>query len=151
MNDGILGRPIEILLVEDNPGDVRLTREAMRDAKVVNRLNVVPDGVAALEYLRKENRYADAVRPDVILLDLNLPRMDGRELLAVIKNDENLKRIPVVVLTTSAAEEDVMRAYNLHANCYVTKPVALDQFIDVVKSIDGFWFSIVNLPPNGKT
>ncbi len=151
MNEGTLGRPIEILLVEDNPGDVRLTREAMRDAKVLNRLNVVPDGVAALEYLRKEDRYAGAVRPDVILLDLNLPKMDGRELLAVIKQDDNLKRIPVVVLTTSAAEEDVLRAYNLHANCYVTKPVDLDQFIEVVKSIDSFWFSIVNLPPNGKT
>ncbi|MCB0050193.1 MAG: response regulator [Caldilinea sp.] len=151
MNDGTLGRPIEILLVEDNPGDVRLTQEAMRDAKVLNRLNVVPDGVTALEYLRKESRYANAVRPDVILLDLNLPRMDGRELLAIIKGDDNLKRIPVVVLTTSAAEEDVLRAYNLHANCYVTKPVELDQFIEVVKSIDSFWFSIVNLPPNGET
>jgi len=151
MNDGTLGRPIEILLVEDNPGDVRLTQEAMRDAKVLNRLNVVPDGVTALEYLRKESRYANAVRPDVILLDLNLPRMDGRELLAIIKGDNNLKRIPVVVLTTSAAEEDVLRAYNLHANCYVTKPVELDQFIEVVKSIDSFWFSIVNLPPNGET
>ena len=151
MNDGTLGRPIEILLVEDNPGDVRLTQEAMRDAKVLNRLNVVPDGVTALEYLRKESRYANAVCPDVILLDLNLPRMDGRELLAIIKGDNNLKRIPVVVLTTSAAEEDVLRAYNLHANCYVTKPVELDQFIEVVKSIDSFWFSIVNLPPNGET
>ena len=137
--------------MEDNPGDVRLTQEAMRDAKVLNRLNVVPDGVTALEYLRKESRYANAVRPDVILLDLNLPRMDGRELLAIIKGDDNLKRIPVVVLTTSAAEEDVLRAYNLHANCYVTKPVELDQFIEVVKSIDSFWFSIVNLPPNGET
>ena len=151
MNDGTLGRPIEILLVEDNPGDVRLTQEAMRDAKVLNRLNVVPDGVTALEYLRKESRYANAVRPDVILLDLNLPRMDGRELLAIIKGDDNLKRIPVVVLTTSAAEEDVLRAYNLHANCYVTKPLELDQFIEVVKPIDSFWFSIVNLPPNGET
>jgi len=148
MEKSNLERPIEILLVEDNPGDVRLTIEAMRDAKVLNRLNVVYDGVAALAYLRREGSYAGATPPDVILLDLNLPKMDGREVLAAVKNDEKLKRIPVVVLTTSVAEEDILRAYNLHANCYITKPVDLEQFIAVVRSIDSFWFSIVRLPPN---
>jgi len=141
------GRPIEILLVEDNPGDVRLTREALHDAKVHNNLSVVGDGVEALEFLHRRGQYADAARPDVILLDLNLPRKDGREVLAEIKSDERLRRIPVVVLTTSQAEEDILRAYDLSANCYVTKPVDLDQFIKVVQSIDTFWFSIVVLPP----
>ena len=125
-------RAIEILLVEDNPGDVRLTEEALREGKVWNHLSVVPDGVAALEFLRRRGAYADAPRPDLILLDLNLPKKDGREVLAEIKQDERLRRIPVVILTTSKAEEDVLRTYNLHANCYITKPVDLEQFINVV-------------------
>jgi two-component system, chemotaxis family, response regulator Rcp1 len=140
-------RAIEVLLVEDNPGDVRLTREALKEGKVRNNLHVVPDGVEAIAYLRREGQFADAVRPDLILLDLNLPRMDGREVLATIKSDPDLRNIPVVVLTSSQAEQDIVRAYDLHANCYVTKPVDLDQFITVVKSIEDFWFSIVKLPP----
>ena len=138
--------PINILLVEDNPGDVRLTIEALKEGKVHNQLNVVPDGVEALAYLRQEGKYAESIRPDVILLDLNLPKKDGREVLAEIKADEKLRRIPVVVLTTSKAEEDILRSYALHANCYVTKPVDLDQFIHVVRSIQDFWFSIAKLP-----
>ena len=141
------GRPVEILLVEDNPGDVRLTREALREGKVRNNLSVASDGVEAVAYLRREGEHAHAVRPDLILLDLNLPRMDGREVLAEIKADPSLRNIPVVVLTSSQAEEDIVRAYDLHANCYVTKPVDLDQFIRVVESIEDFWFSIVKLPP----
>lgn len=137
---------IEILLVEDNPGDVRLVQEAMRAAKMRNRMHVVEDGVEAIEFLQRQGRFGDAPRPDLILLDLNLPRKDGREVLAEVKADPNLKRIPVVVLTTSAAEEDVLRAYNLHANCFVTKPVEFDQFMQVVKAIDGFWVSVVTLP-----
>lgn len=140
-------RSIEILLVEDNPGDVRLTEEALKDAKVCNRLAVARDGVEAMEMLRSEDAFSGRSRPDLILLDLNLPRKDGREVLAEIKSDERLKRIPVVVLTTSQAEEDVLKAYNLNANCYVTKPVDLDQFIKVVRSIEDFWFQIVHLPP----
>ena len=140
------GRPIEILLVEDNPGDVRLTREALRDGKVRNVLHVAEDGVEAMAFLRREGRYASAPRPDVILLDLNLPRKDGREVLAEIKADESLRRIPIVVMTTSSAEQDVIRTYDLHANCYITKPVDLDQFIEVVKSIQDFWLTIVKLP-----
>jgi two-component system, chemotaxis family, response regulator Rcp1 len=139
--------PIEVLLVEDNPGDVRLTREALRDGKVHNNLSVAPDGVEALAFLRRQGRYADAPRPDVILLDLNLPKKDGREVLEEIKADPSLARIPVVILTSSEAERDIAQAYALHANCYVTKPVDLDQFITVVKSIENFWFSIVKLPP----
>jgi two-component system, chemotaxis family, response regulator Rcp1 len=139
-------RPVEILLVEDNPGDVRLTREALREGKVRNNLNVAADGVEALEYLRRHGRYADAVRPDLILLDLNLPKKDGREVLQDIKADPALRYIPVVVLTSSQAEQDILRAYDLHANCYVTKPVDLDQFIHVVHSIEDFWFTIVKLP-----
>jgi len=142
------GRPIQILLVEDSPGDVRLTIEALRDAKVLNRLNVVEDGVKAMAFLRREVPYAQAPRPDVILLDLNLPRKDGREVLAEVKNDDDLKSIPVVVLTTSKAEEDVLRSYDLHANCYITKPIDLDQFITVVQAIEVFWFVVVTLPPN---
>jgi two-component system, chemotaxis family, response regulator Rcp1 len=140
-------RPIEILLVEDNPGDVRLTIEALRDGKVHNRMNVARDGVEALAYLRRENSFADSVMPDVILLDLNLPKKNGREVLAEIKADPRLKRIPVVVLTTSKADEDVLASYDLHANCYVNKPVDLEQFMAVVQSIESFWFSIVKLPP----
>jgi two-component system, chemotaxis family, response regulator Rcp1 len=141
------GRPVEILLVEDNPGDVRLTREALREGKVRNNLAVASDGVEAIAYLRKEGPHASAVRPDLILLDLNLPRKDGREVLAEIKADPQLSNIPGVVLTSSQAEEDIVRAYDLHANCYVTKPVDLDQFIRVVESIENFWFTIVKLPP----
>ncbi len=139
-------QPIEILLVEDNPGDVRLTVEALKEAKVHNRLSVVSDGVEALAFLRRTGRYTDAIRPDVILLDLNLPKKDGREVLAEIKADETLRRIPVVILTTSKAEEDILRSYALHANCFITKPVDLDQFIKVVRSIEEFWFTIVRLP-----
>jgi CheY-like chemotaxis protein len=140
-------RPIEILLVEDNPGDVRLTMEALRDAKVHNRVHVAPDGVEALAFLRQEGKHAGAPRPDLILLDLNLPRKDGREVLAEIKADERLKHIPVVILTTSRAEQDILKSYDLHANCYVTKPVDLDQFIAVVRSIEDFWLTVVALPP----
>ncbi len=142
MND----RAIEILLVEDNPGDARLTMEALKDAKVRNHLTHLTDGVAALAYLRQTGPYAQALRPDLILLDLNLPRKDGREVLAEIKGDKLLRRIPVVVLTTSQAEEDVLRVYNLNANCYVTKPMGLDQFLKVVKCIEEFWLEIVKLP-----
>ena len=140
-------RPIDILLVEDSPADVRLTREALKEAKVCNALHVVQDGIAALAFLRKEAPYAGSPRPDLILLDLNLPKKDGREVLAEIKEDENLRRIPVVVLTTSRAEEDVVRTYNLHANAYVTKPVDLAQFLSVVRSLEEFWLAVVTLPP----
>lgn len=140
---------IEILLVEDNPGDVRLTQEALKEGKVFNNLNVVMDGVEAMAYLRREGKYANARLPDIILLDLNLPKMDGREVLAAIKEDEDLKRIPTVVLTTSKADEDVLKVYDLHANCYITKPVDLEQFLSVIKSIKDFWFTVVKLPPNG--
>ena len=143
---GAMIRPVEILLVEDSPTDVLLAQEALEHAKVLNNLHYVPDGVEALNYLRRQPPYADAVVPDLILLDLNLPRKDGREVLAEIKNDEELKRIPVVVLTTSKAEEDIHRAYGLHANCYITKPVDFDQFANVVKAIESFWFTIVTLP-----
>ena len=142
-------RPVEILLVEDNPGDERLTREALKEGKVYNNLHWVKDGVEAMAFLRREGKYANVPRPDIVLLDLNLPRKDGREVLQEVKTDEVLKRIPVVVLTTSKAEEDVLRTYNLHANCYVTKPVDLEKFIVVVKTIDVFWLTIVTLPPNG--
>jgi chemotaxis family two-component system response regulator Rcp1 len=142
-------RPVEILLVEDNPGDERLTREALKEGKVYSNLHWVKDGVEAIQFLRRQGKYAAVPRPDIILLDLNLPKKDGREVLQDIKNDGDLKRIPVVVLTTSKAEEDVLRTYNLHANCYVTKPVDLEKFIVVVKSIDAFWLTVVTLPPNG--
>ena len=138
--------PIEILLVEDSPSDVDLTREALEDTKVHNNLSVVGDGVEALAFLRREGRYADAPYPDLILLDLNLPKKDGREVLAEIKSDPELRRIPVVVLTTSEAEQDIVESYNLYANCYVKKPVDLDAFIQVVRSIDNFWLAIVKLP-----
>ena len=136
----------EILLVEDNPGDVRLTREAMAEANVLNNLHVAADGEQALQFLNREGPYQDAPRPDLILLDLNLPRKDGREVLRVIKSTAELKRIPVVILTTSKADEDIARTYDLHANCYITKPMDLDQFINVVKHIEGFWLGIVALP-----
>ena len=142
-------KPVEILLVEDNPGDVRLTREALKEAKVINNLTVLKDGVEALAFLRQQGSYDNAVVPHLILLDLNLPKKDGREVLAEIKADEKLKRIPVVVLTTSQDEQDVFKSYNLHANCYVTKPVDLEQFMTVVKSIEDFWLGIVMLPKQG--
>lgn len=137
---------VEILLVEDDPADVELTRETMADSKVVTHLHVVEDGLEALDFLRKEGKYADASRPDMILLDLNLPRMDGRTLLAEMRADDNLKSIPVVVLTTSQAEEDIVKSYRLGANCYITKPVGLAEFTRVVNSIEEFWFTIVRLP-----
>jgi CheY-like chemotaxis protein len=144
--DAMNGTGIRILLVEDNPGDVRLTKEALKEAKVRNQLFVVEDGVAAMEFLRQQDKYAEVPRPDLILLDLNLPKKDGREVLSEIKQDADLKRIPVVVLTTSRAEEDILRSYDLHANCYVSKPVDLDQFINIVRSIEDFWLTIVRLP-----
>jgi two-component system, chemotaxis family, response regulator Rcp1 len=145
-HDQAFGRPIEILLVEDNPGDVRLTVEGLLESKVRNNLHVAKDGVEAMAFLHREGLHAGAVRPDLILLDLNLPRMDGREVLSAVKSDPKLKTIPVVVLTTSRAEQDVLRSYELQANCYITKPVDLEQFIAVVKSIENFWFTIVTLP-----
>jgi chemotaxis family two-component system response regulator Rcp1 len=147
MTDG--RSPVEILLVEDNPGDERLTREALKEGKVYNNLHWVKDGVEAMEFLYRRGKYKDAPRPDIILLDLNLPKKDGREVLQEIKADDALRRIPVVVLTTSKAEEDVLKTYDLHANCYVTKPVDLEKFIVVVRSIDVFWLTVVTLPPNG--
>ena len=141
-----LGRPIEILLVEDSPSDTDLTVEALAAAKVTNRLSIVEDGVQAMEFLHREGQYAQAPRPDLILLDLNLPRKDGREVLAEIRSDDKLTSIPVVVLTTSQAEQDVMRAYTLHANCYITKPVDFRQFLEVIEAIEGFWLSVVKLP-----
>ena len=139
--------PIEILLVEDNPGDARLAREALQDAKVRNALHWVVNGEEAMDFLRQEGKHDRAPRPDLILLDLNLPRKDGREVLAEIKADPDLKRIPVVILTVSKDEEDVMKTYNLHANCFITKPIDLNQFIKVVKSIEDFWLTVVKLPP----
>lgn len=149
MTDSTRASPVEILLVEDNPGDVRLTKEALKEGKVYSNLHWAKDGVEALEFLRHQGRFADAPRPDIILLDLNLPKKDGREVLSEIKNDDDLKRIPVVILTTSKAEEDVLRSYQLHANCYVTKPVDLEKFIVVVQSIDMFWLTVATLP-NGE-
>jgi CheY-like chemotaxis protein len=139
--------PVEILLVEDNPGDHRLTKEALHEGKVYNNLHWVKDGVEALDFLKQRGKYADVPRPDIILLDLNLPKKDGREVLSEIKQDGSLRAIPVVILTTSQAEEDVLRSYDLHANCYVTKPVDLEKFIMVVQSIDRFWLNVVTLPP----
>ena len=141
-------RPIEILMVEDNPGDVRLTREALKGGKVWNELRVDTDGVAPLDYLRGKPPYENEPRPDLVLLDLNLPKKDGREVLAAMKSDESLKSIPVVILTTSQAEEDVVRAYNLNANCFVTKPVDFEQFTRIVQAIEQFWLTIVTLPPH---
>jgi CheY-like chemotaxis protein len=146
MNFEVQPFPVDILLVEDNAGDVRLTREVLRDSKVRNNLIVASNGEEALACLRKQGKFKDTIRPDLILLDLNLPVKDGRQVLAEIKDDIDLKRIPVVILTTSKAEEDILRAYNLHANCYVTKPVDLEQFVKVVKSLGDFWLAIVKLP-----
>ena len=146
ITDHTKARPIGILLVEDNPGDVRLTQEVLKDAKVRNTLTVARDGVEAMALLRREGKYARAARPDLILLDLNLPRKDGRELLGEIKSDRTLRVIPVIILTTSTSEEDILKSYGLHANCYITKPVDLDQFVKVVRSVEDFWLTIVKLP-----
>ncbi len=147
MTDGTKCGPIEILLVEDNPGDVRLTIEALKEGKIANHIYVAVDGIEAMAFLRREGKYKNAPKPDLILLDLNLPKKNGREVLAEIKVDSHLKCIPVVVLTSSQAEKDIVATYNLHANCYITKPVDFDQFIKVVKSIEDFWFKVVKLPP----
>jgi two-component system response regulator len=146
MNSITTGRPIEILLVEDSSTDVMLAEEALEAAKMRNNLHVVKDGVEAMAFLRKEGKYADAPRPDLMLLDLNMPRKDGREVLSEVKADDDLKTIPVVVLTTSQAQEDVLKAYGLHANCYISKPVDFEQFMNVVQAIDQFWFTVVTLP-----
>jgi two-component system, chemotaxis family, response regulator Rcp1 len=140
------GRPIEVLLIEDSEADARLTIEALKEAKVQNRLWVVEDGVEAMAFLRKEGKFSDAPRPDLVLLDLNLPRKDGRQVLQEVKSDPALRKIPVVVLTISKAEEDVLKAYDLHANCYITKPVDFNRFMDVVRAIEGFWLTVVKLP-----
>lgn len=147
MRNGEGSRPIEILLVEDNLGDIRLTEEALREGKVWNRVNKVEDGVEALAFLRKQGNYTSVPRPDLILLDLNLPKKDGREVLGEIKEDPNLRRIPVVVLTTSKAEEDIIKSYDLHVNSYVTKPVDFNKFLNIIRSIEDFWLSVVKLPP----
>jgi chemotaxis family two-component system response regulator Rcp1 len=144
------GKPIEILLVEDNEGDARLVKEAMRDSKIKNTIHHVLDGVEAMSFLRKENKYANAPRPDLILLDLNLPRKDGREVLAEFKKDEDLRQIPVVILTVSNKEDDIFSSYDLYANCYITKPIDLSQFLKVVRSIEDFWFTIVKLPKGNR-
>jgi len=147
MSTAEFNRPNVILLVEDNPGDVRLTQESLKDSKLLNFISVVNDGVEAMAFLRREGKYVKATRPDLILLDLNLPKKNGLEVLAEVKADEQLRRIPVVVLTTSSAEQDILKTYDLHANCYITKPVDLNQFSAVVKTIEEFWFTIVRLPP----
>ena len=146
MRETVKGKPIEILLVEDNPDDVILTREAFAESKIMNNLQVVENGEEALKYLYREKPYAETVRPHLILLDLNLPKISGREVLEKIKRDENLMDIPVVILTTSKAEEDILRSYRLHANCYITKPVDFGKFMDIVRTIESFWFSVVTLP-----
>ncbi len=140
-------KAVEILLIEDNPGDVRLTIEALKESKIMNNMHVADDGIEAMSFLKKEGIYKDKPRPDLIILDLNLPRKDGREVLGEIKSEDSLKQIPIVILTTSEAEEDIIKSYELHANCYITKPVDMEQFIKVVKSVGDFWFSIVMLPP----
>ena len=142
-------KPIDILLVEDNEGDARLAMEALKDSKMRNKIYHVWDGVEAMEFLQHHGKHADAPRPDLVLLDLNLPKKDGRQVLAEIKEDKDLQRIPVVILTISKDEEDVLKTYNLHANCYITKPIDLEQFLKVVRSIEEFWLTIVKLPPNG--
>jgi two-component system, chemotaxis family, response regulator Rcp1 len=150
MTHGNGAKPVDILLVEDNPGDVRLTQEALKDAKLAVNLHVVNDGVEAMLFLRREGQYASKPRADLILLDLNLPKKDGRQVLAEIKGDQELRRTPVVIVTTSKAEEDIVRTYDLHANCYVTKPLDLDQFVIMVQSIEHFWLTIVKLPTDGQ-
>ena len=146
MNGATPTRPVEILLVEDNPGDVRLTQQALAGAKMTNNLHVVLDGEQAMQFLRRDAQYAEVPTPDLILLDLNLPKKDGLEVLAEIKQDPALRRIPIVILTTSEAERDILQTYYMHANCYITKPVDLDQFITVIKSIESFWLNVVKLP-----
>lgn len=146
--DGMMIRPVEILLVEDNPADIRLTTEALKDARLVNNVALVKDGVEALAFLRREGEYRDAVTPDLILMDLNLPKKNGLEVLAEIKEDDELKRIPVVVLTSSKSDQDIIETYNMHCNCYIIKPVDVNDFVEIVKSIENFWLSIVKLPPN---
>jgi two-component system, chemotaxis family, response regulator Rcp1 len=146
MSKQVTVKPLEILLVEDNPGDVRLTREALKDGKILNNINSVENGIEALEYLNRRGKFSSAVRPDIILLDLNLPRKNGSEVLAEIKRDNYLKNIPVVILSSSKAEEDIFKTYNLQANCYICKPVDIYQFMKVIQVIDGFWFNIVTLP-----
>jgi len=150
MKNQKLVKPVDILLVEDNRGDADLAREALEDSKMNNKLYVVGDGEQAMDFLYKRGKFEKSPRPDLIILDLNLPKKDGREVLAEIKMDDNLKRIPVVILTTSKAEEDILKTYNLHANCYITKPIDLEQFFTVVKSIENFWMSIVILPNGAK-
>ena len=142
-------KPIEILLVEDNPGDVRLTKEALKDAKIANNLNLAKDGAEAISFLRREGEYIGSVRPDLILMDLNLPKKNGLEVLKEIKCDPDLRRIPVVILSVSKLEEDIIKTYDNYANCYIIKPVDLNKFLEVIKSIEDFWFAIVKLPPNG--
>lgn len=146
MNNLESTKPIDILLVEDNPGDIRLTQEAFKDGKIKNQLNVVMDGEEAILYLKKEDKYANVTTPDIILLDLNLPKKDGREVLAEIKDHPELKRIPVIILTTSAAQSDILNTYSNHANCYIMKPVDFNQFITVIRTIEDFWLTIVKLP-----
>lgn len=142
-----IGKLVDILLIEDNPGDVRMTQEVLKESKILNKMYVIEDGVEAMAFLRREGKYANAPRPDLILLDLNLPRKDGHEVLAEVKSDDGLKRIPVVVLTISEAEDDILKSYDLHGNCYIIKPIDFKGFIKVVKSIEDFWLTIVNLPP----
>ena len=149
MSINLARKPIEILLVDDNPGDVRLVQEALADSPIPNFLSVVKDGAEAIDLLRRQGRFAHAPRPRLILLDLNLPRKDGREVLADIKRDPDLKRIPVIVLTTSQAEQDILNVYDLQANCYITKPVGWDQFAAVLKAIHDFWLTVARLPPEG--
>jgi len=150
MSPAHINQPITILLVDDNPGDVRLTREALKEGRISNIMYAVSDGIEALDFLRQTGKYTDAARPDLVLLDINLPKKSGLEVLEDIKADSNLRSIPIVMLTTSQAEQDIVRSYNHHANAYVTKPVDLEQFILVIQSIEGFWLEIVKLPPNGK-
>jgi two-component system, chemotaxis family, response regulator Rcp1 len=146
----LVNESIDILIVEDNPGDARLIREALNESEVYNNLYIVSDGVEAMGFLRNEGRFSDAPQPDLIILDLNLPRKDGREVLAEIKSDEKLMQIPVVIMTISQAEEDILNTYKLHANCYISKPIDLNEFIRVIKSIEEFWFSVVKLPPKNE-
>jgi chemotaxis family two-component system response regulator Rcp1 len=148
--DPNLGRPVQVLLVEDSPSDAAMTIEAMHEGRIVNQVHVATDGEVAMAFLRQEGPYADAPRPDLILLDLNLPRMDGREVLRAVKDDLDLRTIPVIVLTTSAAESDIIKSYELHANAYVTKPVAFDAFLAAVRGIEDFWLALVHLPPQGQ-
>jgi CheY-like chemotaxis protein len=141
-----LSNPIKILLVEDNPGDIRLTREALNEGRIINEIIVARDGVDALDYIYCRGKYTDSPKPDIILLDLNLPKLDGREVLRIIKEDNDLKRIPIIVMTTSKAEEDILKSYNLHANCYITKPIDMEQFLGAIRLLEDFWLSIVILP-----